>query len=80
MRNLSPTRRRFFSALGAGAASLPVRDPDYRVLRLNIGIAAQDGLSIDADTLLHPSLRLMANLWEQRDVQIVEDVGYLVKT
>lgn len=55
---------------------VPISDPTYRALRPNIGITARDGLSIDADTVLHPSLRTMANLWEQGDVQIVEGVGY----
>ena len=114
MTDLSLSRRRFLSALGASASSLPlislpgfvqaqarslpqgkilalvelaggndglntvvpITDPAYRALRPDIGIAARDTLSLDADTGLHPAMRGIANLWEAGDVQIVEGVGY----
>ena len=114
MAYLSFSRRRFLSALGTGAAALPIltvpgfvraadnppasgnilvlvelsggndglntvipmTDPTYRALRPDIGIATQQGLSIDADTMLHPSLREVAAMWEEGDLGIVEGVGY----
>ena len=55
---------------------VPISDPAYRGLRPNIGIGAQDALSLDADTALHPAMRGMADLWDKGQVQIIEGVGY----
>lgn len=55
---------------------IPITDPAYRALRPDIGISAQNALSIDPDTALHPALRTVADLWDRGDVQIVEGVGY----
>ncbi len=55
---------------------IPVTDSAYRALRPTIGIAAQDALSLDADTALHPSLRPLADIWEDGALKIVEGVGY----
>jgi len=55
---------------------IPLKDPRYRNLRLEIGIAAYQTLSLDADTGLHSAMRGIADMWEWGEVQIVEGVGY----
>lgn len=55
---------------------VPIKDPRYRDLRPEIGIAAQDVLSLDTDTGLHPAMRPMADLWEQGEMRLIEGVGY----
>ncbi|MEO1640491.1 MAG: DUF1501 domain-containing protein, partial [Pseudomonadota bacterium] len=55
---------------------VPIKDPAYRMLRPEIGIGAREALNLDSDTALHPSMRPLANLWEQGELQIVQGVGY----
>lgn len=55
---------------------VPITDPRYSGLRPEIGLAARDVLSLDADTGLHPSLRSIADLWDRGELQIIEGVGY----
>lgn len=55
---------------------IPLKDDAYWDLRPQIGIKADHALALDADTGLHPSMRGMADLWEDGDLQIVQGVGY----
>lgn len=53
---------------------IPLTDPGYRDLRPTIGI--KEGHRLDRDTILHPAMRGMAELWGDGNLQIVEGVGY----
>lgn len=55
---------------------VPMTDPAYRALRPGIGIGRGALLSLDQDTGLHPSMRAMADLWEDGDLRVIEGVGY----
>ncbi|MEM1373112.1 MAG: DUF1501 domain-containing protein [Pseudomonadota bacterium] len=53
---------------------IPHTDPAYHGLRPTIGI--EEGLALDRDTILHPAMRGMAELWDEGALRIVEGVGY----
>lgn len=55
---------------------IPTRDPAYHALRPEIGLRRSNTLTLDRETGLHGSLREVAALWDQGDLQIVEGVGY----
>ncbi|MEM1232571.1 MAG: DUF1501 domain-containing protein [Pseudomonadota bacterium] len=53
---------------------IPVTDPAYRGLRPTLGIT--NGPTLDDDTILHPAMRDMAEIWDEGALRIVEGVGY----
>lgn len=55
---------------------IPRKDDAYRALRPEIGIGANDTLTLDADTGLHNSMRGIVDIWEDGGLQIVQGVGY----
>lgn len=55
---------------------IPRKDDAYKSLRPEIGIGANETLTLDADTGLHSSMRGMADIWEDGALQIVQGVGY----
>ncbi len=55
---------------------VPLKDDTYWGLRPKIGISAEATLGLDRDTGLHGSMRGIADLWEDGDLQIVQGVGY----
>lgn len=55
---------------------IPHADEVYRKARPVIGISAADALSVSPQIGLHPALRGMADLLEQRQLGIVQGVGY----
>lgn len=55
---------------------VPLKDDAYHALRPEIGITADNTLTLDADTGLHSSMRGMADIWEDGGLQVVQGVGY----
>lgn len=55
---------------------VPLKDDAYWGLRPEIGIGADATLGLTRDTGLHGSMRGIADLWEDGDLQIVQGVGY----
>jgi uncharacterized protein (DUF1501 family) len=55
---------------------IPFADERYQKARPKLAISASDVLSIDSQTGLHPSMRGIANLLEERKFCIVNGVGY----
>ncbi|MEO0990013.1 MAG: DUF1501 domain-containing protein [Pseudomonadota bacterium] len=55
---------------------VPTRDPAYHDLRPEIGLRRNETITLDRDTGLHPSMRPVADLWEDGHLRIVEGVGY----
>jgi uncharacterized protein (DUF1501 family) len=55
---------------------IPLADPAYYKLRKNIGIKREHAIALDERTALHPSLLPLVPLWRNRQLAIVQGVGY----
>ena len=55
---------------------VPYADPEYYTLRQRIGIARDQVLQLDAQAGLHPSLQPLMALWQNRELAVVQSVGY----
>ncbi|WDD93855.1 DUF1501 domain-containing protein [Burkholderia sp. FERM BP-3421] len=55
---------------------IPYADPTYYAMRRNIGIKREQVLQLDEHSALHPSLAPLLPLWQQRQLAIVQGVGY----
>ncbi|KVO76963.1 Twin-arginine translocation pathway signal sequence domain-containing protein [Burkholderia ubonensis] len=55
---------------------VPYADPLYYAFRRSIGIKREQVLQLDERTGLHPSLAALMPLWRDRQVAIVQGVGY----
>ena len=55
---------------------VPYADADYYNLRPRIAIAREQVLQLDERTGLHPSLQPLMALWQNRELAIVQNVGY----
>lgn len=55
---------------------VPYGDADYYSLRQRLAIARDQVLQLDARTGLHPSLQPMMALWQNRELAVVQGVGY----
>jgi uncharacterized protein (DUF1501 family) len=57
-------------------AVIPYADADYYNLRPRIAIARDQVLQLDARAGLHPSLQPLMALWQNRELAVVQSVGY----
>lgn len=55
---------------------VPFADGDYYNLRPRLGIPREQVLQLDAKTGLHPSLEPLMGLWKNRELAVVQSVGY----
>ena len=55
---------------------VPYADAEYYTLRQRIGIARDQVLQLDAQASLHPSLQPLMALWQNRELAVVQSVGY----
>lgn len=55
---------------------VPYADAEYYNLRPRIAIARDQVLQLDAGTGLHPSLQPLMPLWQNRELAVVQSVGY----
>jgi uncharacterized protein (DUF1501 family) len=55
---------------------VPFADPGYAALRPRIGIARDTVLQLDDKRGLHPSLQPLMPLWEQKELAVVQGLGY----
>jgi uncharacterized protein (DUF1501 family) len=55
---------------------VPYADADYYNLRPRIAVARDQVLQLDAHTGLHPSLQPLMALWQNRELAVVQSVGY----
>lgn len=55
---------------------VPYADADYYSLRPRIAIPREQVLQLDAHTGLHPSLEPLMALWKDRELAVVQGVGY----
>lgn len=55
---------------------IPFADPEYVRLRPRIGIKRDDSIPLDERSALHPSLLPLMALWQQRELAIVQSIGY----
>ncbi len=55
---------------------VPFADSNYQQLRPVIGIKPEDVIKLDARTGLHPELKPLMALWEQKELGIIQGVGY----
>src|SRR5215218_9438880 len=55
---------------------VPYGDADYYNLRPRIAIARDQVLQLDAGTGLHPALQPLMSLWQNRELAVVQSVGY----
>ena len=55
---------------------VPFNDSSYYQLRPVIGIKPEDVLKLDEKTGLHPELKPLMAFWDQRELGIVQGVGY----
>ena len=55
---------------------VPYADPDYYRLRPQIAIRREEVLQLDQDVGLHPSLQPLMALWQDRDMAVIQGVGY----
>ena len=55
---------------------VPYADAEYYTLRQRIGIARDQVLQLDAQAGLHPSLQPLMTLWQNRELAVVQSVGY----
>ncbi|MDB5811013.1 MAG: Twin-arginine translocation pathway signal sequence protein [Betaproteobacteria bacterium] len=55
---------------------IPYADADYQGLRPRLAIARDQVLQLDARTGLHPSLGALMPLWQNRELAVVQGVGY----
>jgi uncharacterized protein (DUF1501 family) len=55
---------------------VPYADPRYRSLRPRIAIARDQVLPVSERAALHPSLKPLMSLWEEKSLAMVQGVGY----
>ena len=55
---------------------VPFADPEYYSLRPRIAIARDQVLQLDAAAGLHPALQPLMPLWQNRELAVVQSVGY----
>jgi uncharacterized protein (DUF1501 family) len=55
---------------------VPFTDSAYYQLRPVIGIKPEDVIKIDAKTGLHPELKPLLQMWEQKELSIIQGLGY----
>jgi len=55
---------------------IPYADPEYRKLRPTIGIAKPDVKKLSDELGLHPAMAGMADLYEKRQLSVIQAVGY----
>lgn len=55
---------------------VPFADPEYYNLRPRIAIPRDQVLQLDAGTGLHPALQPLMALWQNRELAVVQSVGY----
>lgn len=54
----------------------PYADPAYSALRPHIGVKRDEVIQLDEKFGLHPALLPLKNLWDQRELAIVQGLGY----
>lgn len=55
---------------------VPYADSDYYSLRPRLAIARDQVLQLDARSGLHPSLQPLMALWQERELAVVQSIGY----
>ncbi len=55
---------------------VPYADPAYAQLRPRIGVKRDEVLQLDGRTGLHPSLKPLMDLWQGRELAVVQGLGY----
>jgi uncharacterized protein (DUF1501 family) len=55
---------------------VPFADPEYYNLRPRIAIPRDQVLQLDGSTGLHPALQPLMALWQNRELAVVQSVGY----
>ena len=55
---------------------IPYASPDYYVLRPRLGIAREHVLQLDARIGLHPALQPLLPVWNERELAVVQGLGY----
>lgn len=55
---------------------IPFDDPTYKVLRPRIAIPRDQVLQLNPGSGLHPSLKPLMAMWEQKELAIVQGIGY----
>ena len=55
---------------------VPYADGDYYALRPRLAIPREQVLQLDAHTGLHPALEPLMSLWKNRELAVVQGVGY----
>lgn len=55
---------------------VPFADADYYNLRARVAIPREQVLQLDARTGLHPSLQPLMAVWQNRELAVVQSVGY----
>ena len=55
---------------------VPYADAEYHRLRPRLAIARDQVLQLDARSGLHPSLQPLMDLWQHRELAVVQGVGY----
>ncbi|MDX2219601.1 MAG: DUF1501 domain-containing protein [Burkholderiales bacterium] len=55
---------------------IPFEDRAYRELRPRIAIARDQVLQLNPGTGLHPSLKPMLDMWESKELAVVQGIGY----
>ncbi len=55
---------------------IPFDDPTYKVLRPRLAIPRDQILQLNPGSGLHPSLKPLMALWEQKELAIVQGIGY----
>ncbi len=55
---------------------VPYGDADYYTLRPRIAVPRDQVLQLDASTGLHPALQPLMSVWQNRELAVVQSVGY----
>ena len=55
---------------------VPFADADYYNLRARVAVPREQVLQLDARTGLHPSLQPLMPVWQNRELAVVQSVGY----
>src|SRR5687768_6489143 len=55
---------------------VPYADSDYYRLRPRIAIARDQVLQLDSRSGFHPSLQPLMDLWQSRELAVVQGIGY----
>jgi len=55
---------------------VPFADPAYAQLRPRIGVKRDEVLQLDGRSGLHPSLKPLMDLWQGRELAVVQGLGY----